>query len=154
MRQEATMEVPKLGLEKMSVLLTATPVRIFNAREAEIMSEQPMEINIPGRPVVTGYVILAQNTRNPNPLEVAVNAKTGEFLQSAKGGMEFVLRRGGLSLSGRKSSGAEEQLKGKMTLKELPIRDPDCLTIDGIQFKQTGTISIKLNGGALIKIRE
>jgi hypothetical protein len=153
MRQEATMEVPKLGLEKMSALLTATPLRIFNAREAEIMSEQPMEINIPGRPMVTGYVILAQNTRNPNPLEVAVNAKTGEFLQSAKG-MEFVLRRGGLSLSGRKSSGAEEQLKGKMTLKELPIMDPDCLTIDGIQFKQTGTVSIKLNGGALIRIRE
>lgn len=151
--QIAEATIPKLEMERILARTAETPLRMFEAREAEILSEEQMIVNIPGKAPVMGYAILAQNTRNPNPLEISVDAKIGDLRQSIEDQMEFLLKRGRITLSGKKESRAEEKLKEKKQLKELPLKDPDCVTIDGVQFKQTGTVTIQLNAGAVIRIK-
>lgn len=129
----------------------AVKERIFEARKIEIITQKKMSLNIPGRKgSLEGFYLVSRNIANPKPLSITI--QRGALEQNPDKKNNFFMRdQGMISVSGEKSFDPLEKLEqSKGKFQKLPVKDPDLTSLDGMEFRQTGTLQVIISQGALI----
>ena len=156
-RQEVVVVEPQAGIHiPIGDISNLRPImeRYFTARRVEIVAPEEASVKIAGKPAaVNGVEIMAENTDNPEPITIKIEANRGDL--KSQDGSTMVLARGVIEISGIKNFDPEDALKSRKELEELPpVRDPDVVRVDNQEYLQTGTIRVTIERGARIKLTQ
>ncbi len=135
-------KIAALSMADIQTMFKPIETRRFEARCIEVNADL-IEAIIQGRNTpVTGYVMSAENTDNPQPLEIVI--EKGEVQQFRKDKDQLFIHSGVITITSVKEFVPLKQLRKKASL-ESRTKDPDLVKIDERTFHQIGTFRVRVS---------
>jgi len=127
------------------------PERFLEARKIEIICPGGMEVTFSGRKgSIKGISFVSQSISNPNPLNITIQ-RGSLILDPVKPSNLFIRGEGIFYINGGRAFDPMRKIEQTRKLLQ-PAKDPDLTSVDGMEFRKTGTVEVLVEQGALIII--